>query len=160
MVSEGADGSKLLEIPVWYQDIFSGDWWSAETGHVACTEEEEADYWAAEEQIASGANQELLARVQEENTNSIVPEHDGSGYYPGSVWLPVYFSRGKGRRKGQKGMKARSPSKGFRPAGGKAAGCHICGEMGHWKRECPHRKGGDNFTGKFGKGKGRKGSKC
>ena len=36
------------------------------------------------------------------------------------------FSSGKGKNKGKKG-------------GGKNEGCHLCGAMGHWSRECPNK---------------------
>ncbi len=66
-------------------------------------------------------------------------------YRSGSYWLPIFFSKGKGKggkRKGGKGKgkfkggrKGTARRKGFRPKGGKKGRCFICGQPGHWKGE-------------------------
>ena len=77
-------------------------------------------------------------------------EPEPEGWTPGSYWLPVFFGRGHRKsRKGKKGGRYSLPVKGsgMRPKGGKAGKCHHCGQEGHWKNECPQRKGGKNSGG-------------
>ena len=140
----------MLEIPIWYQDHVSGDWWSQETGVVQVSQEEEYAY----EADCNGP-----PPSSEEQANDVGEVEDEPDQADGVWWLRVLSGKGTGRGRitgsGKKGGRFHT-KKGKRMKGGKGGPCHICGQTGHWKRECPNRKGRrpvrKGAKGSFGKG--------
>ena len=47
-------GARLVEVPIWFQGRYSGDWWSQETGVLLATEEEHTEWEQAELAITNG----------------------------------------------------------------------------------------------------------
>ena len=79
-------------------------------------------------------------------------EHKGKGRGAFGNGFPWGYGRGKGKGKQQKGKskgkkgngkKGSGKSKGKHKGqkGGSSEGCHICGDMRHWAKECPKRAG-------------------
>ena len=61
-------------------------------------------------------------------------------HYEQATSIGVFITGGRGRGRGRGGAYGGRGGRGARGGGGGRTGnCHICGESGHWKRECPHK---------------------
>jgi len=157
-------GEGMVEIPIFYQDFYTGDWLSMESMEITEATEEETEAWEKEQEEQPPGSEELLD-VYNPNLNEDESDEEmieGYKQEPGVYFLPVYMrkGKGKGRRKGGKGRKGRPQGKGRRPQHGLKGVCHLCGKKGHWKKNCYARdkpggrrtKGKSKFTYAFQKG--------
>ena len=130
----------MQELPVWFQDWYSGAYWSADTGAFPCSDEEQAE-WSSWEQATPEQGAQLLSTWEADPNPDLMAEEEEPEDRSGSYWLPIFFGKGgkggksggggkgkKGKNKG--GRKGRATKKGFRPKGGKKGACFICGSPG------------------------------
>ena len=160
----GEDGVWYAEIPILWQDWYSGGYWNQEDGYFWPDEDEQKE-WDSWQSSSPEQAKEIFSTWPTDENPLLEAEEPEPGYRAGAHWLPIFFGRfkGKGPRKGgpsrkgrgkgkfKGGRKGGSRTKGYRPKGGKPGRCFICNEPGHWKGECPN-KGKGKGPGKFGKG--------
>jgi hypothetical protein len=164
----------VLEVPIWFQDYFSGDWLNILSGEIHECEDEEWEAWENEDKNDASLQDDYNPHLNEDEEEEEVIDGQNE-MTPGVYFVPVYRRKGDGKRKGRKGKgrKGRPSGKGRRPKGGVKGSSHLCGQRGHWKNNCPNRSksGGKSnkgrrvyaFKGKGpgpGKGSTPKGMKC
>ena len=96
------EGAWIQEVPCWFQDWYTGAYWSTDTGGFDC-EESELKEWDDWNQASPEQGQLILAAFPAE-TCPVVEEEQEPEERSGSYWLPIYFGKGgKGKGKGGKG---------------------------------------------------------
>ena len=113
---QSEDGIWYSEIPVWFQDWYSGAYWSEDTGEFEC-DPEEWKGWGQWDNSPPEATKEILSTWPEDENSLLNLEEEEPEKRSGSYWLPIFFGRkGKGPRRG----------------GGKGKGGKGKGGRGRW----------------------------
>ena len=69
------EGAWMQELPVWFQDWYSGAYWSADTGAFPCSDEEQAE-WNSWEQATPEQGAQILSTWEADPNPDLMAEEE------------------------------------------------------------------------------------
>ena len=103
----------MQELPVWFQDWYSGAYWSADTGAFPCSDEAQTE-WPGWAQAPPEQGAQILSTWEADPNPDLMAAEEEPAERSGSYWLPIFFGKGgKGGKSGGggKGKKGQPPAK-------------------------------------------------
>ena len=98
----------MSETGIWWQDWYSGDYWSKASG-VVSADEMELNVWYQSDHEPAPADPSTSSNNAPDESEYDEPDPE---WTPGAYWLPIFFGRGNGKgRKGKKGGRFKLPRK-------------------------------------------------